>query len=76
MPVKMTDTLRKWRWWWFHVKLNIVAMFIEKHRLYPVELNKELLEVWKRREKWGAKDGSIFTNSFHYAVCKCIKRCL
>jgi len=41
--------LRNLRWWWFHKKLYWVARFIEKHKLYPVDLNKQLLEIWKRK---------------------------
>lgn len=37
--------------WKFQRKLRKVALFIEKHNLYPVNLNKELLEVWKRNDK-------------------------
>ena len=37
------------RGYFFKKKLRKVAMFIEKHLLYPVNLNKELLEVWKRK---------------------------
>lgn len=36
------------RGWFFRRKLRKVAHFIEEHNLYPVNLNKELLEVWKR----------------------------
>lgn len=38
---------RSFLWWSFHSKLKNVAIFIEKHKLYPVNLNKELLETWK-----------------------------
>lgn len=33
--------------WNYYRKLKNVAKFIEKHYLYPVNLSKELLEVWK-----------------------------
>lgn len=45
----------KYKWvrniysWWYHYKLRKVAQFIENHHLYPVNLNKDLLEVWKRK---------------------------
>lgn len=35
------------RIWWFNKKLSMVAKFIEKHKLYPVNLDNELLKVWK-----------------------------
>lgn len=46
----MTNIKRRIRWWLFHKKLNLIARFIEKHYLYPVNLDKDLLEVWKRKE--------------------------
>lgn len=39
---------RDFRWWLFHVKLRWIARFIEKHKLYTVTLDKELLQVWKK----------------------------
>jgi hypothetical protein len=33
--------------YFFARKLKKTALFIEKHKLYPVMLNKDLLEVWK-----------------------------
>ena len=45
----MKKIIRDLRWWWFHKKLRWVAKFIENHALYPVNLNKDLLEVWKRK---------------------------
>ncbi len=41
--------LRKLRYRWFNYKLRLVSMFIEKHKLYPVVLDKDLLEVWKNQ---------------------------
>lgn len=38
----------KIRSYFFKRKLKKVALFIQKHKLYPVTLNKELLEIWKR----------------------------
>lgn len=34
--------------YFFKRKLRRVALFIENHKLYPVTLNKELLEIWKK----------------------------
>lgn len=39
----------KIRSYFFYRKLRKVAMFIELHELYPVKLDKDLLEVWKRK---------------------------
>jgi len=36
------------RGFFFKRKLRKTALFIEKHKLYPVNLNKELLEIWKK----------------------------
>jgi len=36
------------RGFFFKRKLRNVALFIEKHKLYPVRLDKELLEIWKK----------------------------
>ncbi len=36
------------RGYFFHKKLRKVAEFIEKYKLYPVKLDKHLLEVWKK----------------------------
>lgn len=36
-------------YWNYHRKLRKVSKFIEKHKLYPVNLDKDLLEVWKRK---------------------------
>jgi len=33
----------------FDIKLKIVARFIMKHKLYPVLLTKELLDIWEKR---------------------------
>lgn len=46
----MKIIIKRFRWWIFHKKLNLVAKFIENHKLYPVNLDKNLLEVWKRKE--------------------------
>lgn len=32
----------------FKRKLRKTAIFIEKHKLYPVNLDKELLNIWKK----------------------------
>lgn len=32
----------------FKYKLKLVAKFIRKHKLYPVTLNKELLDIWEK----------------------------
>lgn len=34
-------------WWRYHFILKQVAKWIEKKNLYPVTLNKELLDIWK-----------------------------
>lgn len=34
-------------YWNYHRKLRNVAEFIEKHKLYPVTLNENLINVWK-----------------------------
>jgi hypothetical protein len=44
----MKKFIGKLRYWWFNKKLFWVAKFIENHKLFPVNLDKELLEVWKR----------------------------
>lgn len=41
---------RDLRYWWFHKKLSIVAKFIRKHRIYPVNLNENLLNVWENKK--------------------------
>lgn len=34
--------------YFFKKKLRKFATFIEKHKLYPVNLNKDLLYIWKK----------------------------
>jgi hypothetical protein len=51
MEYSPTALLRKLRWWYFNRKLKRTALFIEKHNLYPVQLNKELLVVWKKYDR-------------------------
>lgn len=43
----MKKVIRDLRGWWFHKKLNWIACFLEKHRLYPVTLDEKLLQIWK-----------------------------
>jgi len=38
------------RHYFFNRKLKKFALFIEKHKLYPVTLNEELLEIWKKSQ--------------------------
>lgn len=40
---------RSFLWWNYHRRLKNTALFIEKHQLFPVNLDKNLLEVWKSK---------------------------
>lgn len=49
--MRIKPITRKIRHWWFGKKIRWVTLFLERHKLYPVNLDKELLEVWKRNAK-------------------------